>query len=135
MSDTARADKEKPCSYSDLGMLLFVVLGSALQPAKDESVHRVSRNAEKAARVGKPVMWPTKPQDLLPYGVEESVKSLAVSVEITPYACSLSVLGSMVEICRKQVVPYIVVSKDASRKAGGHHRNCADGLDCTATFP
>jgi hypothetical protein len=63
-----------------------------------------SRNAEKAARAGKPIMWPRKPQDSLPYGVEESVKLLALWAEITRYTVCLGLLGFM-------VVPSIVVSK------------------------
>ena len=119
VSDAARSDKGKPCSYSDLGQLLFVVVHNALQPARDGSIHKVSRNAEKAARAGKPIMWPTKSQDLLPYGAKESMDALIVWVEITPYAVSLGMLGSMMEICKKQIVPYIVVSGTLADKLAG----------------
>lgn len=119
VSGEARADKDQPCSYSDLGQLLFVVVHNALQPARDESIHKVSRNAEKAARAGKPIMWPTKPQDLLPYGAEASVGALAVWVEIAPFAVCLGMLGSMMEICKKQIVPYIVASETLPGKLVG----------------
>lgn len=111
VSDSARPDQDKPCSYSDLGHLLFVIIHNALQPARDENIHKISRNAAKAARAGKLVMWPTKPQELLPYGAKASVEALILWVEIAPHAVSLGMLGSMLEICKKQIIPYIVGSK------------------------
>ncbi|KAJ7625076.1 hypothetical protein DFH06DRAFT_747148 [Mycena polygramma] len=53
------------------------VVHAILQPVKEKGgVHKVAHNAEKAAKQGKSVLWPTKPSDLLPYGPESSVNSL-----------------------------------------------------------
>jgi hypothetical protein len=111
VSDSARDNEAEPCSYSTLGQLLFVVIHNALQPARDENIHKISRNAMKAARAGKQVLWPTKPHELLPYGAKASVEALILWVGIAPQACSLGVLGSMLEICKQQILPYIVDSK------------------------
>jgi hypothetical protein len=82
-----------------------------------------SRNAEKAARAGKPIMWPRKPQDLLPYGVEESVKLLALWAEITRYTCLLGHTGFHGGNFQKAGCSFNCSFQDASRKAGGHHTN------------
>src|ERR1700729_2886887 len=65
ISDSARHNKGEPCPFSELGYVLFVVIHNALQPARDESIHKVSHNAAKAARTGKQIMWPTNPHELL----------------------------------------------------------------------
>jgi hypothetical protein len=79
-------------------------------------------NAKKAARAGKPIMWPAKPQDQ-PCGAEESVDVLVVWVEITLYAVCSGMLGLTMEICKKVIVPYIVVSENTYWQVCGRHGN------------
>src|SRR5882762_11816365 len=99
VSDSVQPNEGKPCSYSDLGRLLFVMVHNALQPARDESIYKVSHTAAKAARAGKQVMWP--------------METLILWVEVT---VSLGMLGSMLEICKMQIIPYIVGSETLAGK-------------------
>ena len=111
VSDSARHNKGEPCPYSELGYMLFVVINNALQCARDESIHEVSHNATDATRAGGQVMWPTKPHDLLPYGAKASIEALISWVGITHNPISLGTLGSMLEICKLQIVPHIAGSE------------------------
>ena len=61
-------------------------------------------------------MWPMKLQELLPYGAKASMETLILWVEITPHAVSLGMLGSMLEICKMQIIPYIVGSETLAGK-------------------
>jgi hypothetical protein len=50
------------------------VVHDILQLVKENgSIHKVAHNAEKAAKQGKNVLWPTTPTDLLPYGADPSI--------------------------------------------------------------
>lgn len=54
---------------------VVAVVSNVLQPVRERGgLHKVERNAEKAVRQGKNLLWPVKPTDLLPYGPESSVR-------------------------------------------------------------
>ncbi|KAJ7507243.1 hypothetical protein B0H11DRAFT_196296 [Mycena galericulata] len=96
------------------------VVHTILQPVKEKGgVHKVAHNAEKAAKQGKKVLWPTKPADLLPYGPETSVRAMAYWVERKPTPLWIGLLGSILEICKRSMVPTLIMSSYIAEKSIG----------------
>ncbi|KAJ7704339.1 hypothetical protein B0H17DRAFT_1126702 [Mycena rosella] len=95
-----------------MGHIVAVVHG-VLQPAKEKGgIHKVAHNAEKAAKQGKNVLWPTKPSDLLPFGPESSVRALDYWIGRLRTARSIGLVGSMFEICKRSMTPALVTSRN-----------------------
>lgn len=93
---------------------LMIILHNALQPALDaENIHKVWRNAEKATREGRLVPWPSKLQDLLPFGLD-SILAYGAMVELCPVPTSLGLLGSIMDICREETIPPFLASPSLS---------------------
>ncbi|KAJ7481569.1 hypothetical protein FB451DRAFT_131376 [Mycena latifolia] len=96
------------------------VVHAVLQPVKEKGgVHKVAHNAEKAAKQGKNVLWPTKPSDLLPYGPESSVRAMGYWIERSPTPMWFGLLGSILEICKRSMIPTLVTSPYIPEKSVG----------------
>ncbi|KAJ7704325.1 hypothetical protein B0H17DRAFT_1193572 [Mycena rosella] len=89
-------------------------------PVKEKGgVHKVAHNAEKAAKQGKNVLWPTKPSDLLPFGPESSVRALDYWIERSPTPLWIGLVGSMLEICKRSMIPALIASTYIPEKSVG----------------
>ncbi|KAJ7130186.1 hypothetical protein C8R44DRAFT_62039 [Mycena epipterygia] len=96
------------------------VVHTILQPVKEKGgVHKVAHNAEKAAKQGKNVLWPTKPSDLLPYGPESSVRAMGYWIERSPTPMWIGLLGSIMEICKRSMIPTLITSPYIPEKSVG----------------
>ncbi|KAJ7747943.1 hypothetical protein DFH07DRAFT_574171 [Mycena maculata] len=96
------------------------VVHAVLQPVREKGgVHKVAHNAEKAAKQGKNVLWPTKPADLLPYGPDSSVRAMGYWIERAPSALWIGLVGSMLEICKRTMIPALITSPYIPEKSIG----------------
>lgn len=98
--------------YKSLGHMVASQVHNVLQPVRDEAkLHKVEKNQRRAARHGKSVPWPRSPQDVLPYGVNDSIAALGVWVEIsTAGPLWLGLFASILELFKKEVVLPILAS-------------------------
>lgn len=102
---------ETPSTFVQLLDGFISIIHNVLQKVKDEdNLHKVEHNVEKAARAGKQLSWPTRPQDILPYGADISMTSLIAWVYITPRPLTLALYGTIIEICKKQVMNSVLTS-------------------------
>ncbi|KAJ7135392.1 hypothetical protein C8R43DRAFT_616254 [Mycena crocata] len=93
---------------------------AVLQPVKEKGgVHKVAHNAEKAAKQGKNVLWPKKTSDLLPYGPESSTRAMGYWIERRPDPLWIGLLGSIVEICKRTMIPTLIISPYIPEKSIG----------------
>ena len=93
--------------------MLVCIVHWCLQPLREKgstSVHKVERNREKAALSGKNVLWPTKPQDLLPFEPGSSVRALGNWMARFPTPLMIGLLASILEICKRSMLPALIDS-------------------------
>ena len=108
------------CTYKDLGFMLAHQISSVLLPVRDNGrLHKVERNQRRAVRTGKPVPWPRSPQDVLPYGVKNSIAALAAWMEFGfsndirlgyNYCIYVGFLASIIALFKREVILPILES-------------------------
>lgn len=113
--------QQPACDYVSLIELFITILHTGVQAAKaNDKLHKVDYNLEKAVRAGKASPpWPTKPQDILPYGADASMTAMIAWVPISPKPVVIGLLASIMEICKKQVIHSVVSSPVLSHYAVG----------------
>ncbi|KAJ6588359.1 hypothetical protein B0H19DRAFT_1301069 [Mycena capillaripes] len=110
---------EEP-TLDTLARHVVAVVHAILQPAKQKGgVHKVAHNAKKAAKQRKNVLWPKKPSDLLPYGPDSSVRAMGYWIERAPKAIWIGLVGSMLEICKRSMIPPLIASPYIPEKSVG----------------
>lgn len=99
-------------TYRDLGLAFARQVGNVLESTRlERKFHKVEKNQQRAAREGTVLPWPRSPQDLLPYGVGDSIATLAAWIELAePNSTYLGLLGNIIDLFKKEVVPTILAS-------------------------
>lgn len=102
--------KDSEWSINDLVDTFMAAIHNPLQSTKaSNNLHKVSRNAQKAAREGKKLKWPRSHQDILPYGTDVSIRMLGQWIELSPMPTTMGVMGSILELYKRSAIrPFIM---------------------------